>query len=72
MGSSLTGEAAGAGEFGLLEADIEEAVSILHLHTAKAMAAQKSQAAARAELVSRLELALQVMTAQVPATPAGQ
>ncbi len=62
MGSKRMGASGGGAlEFGMLEADIEEAMSILHLHTAKALAATRSQAVARAEVVSRLEAALQVM-----------
>jgi hypothetical protein len=68
MGSTRTGEPGDGGlEFRMLAADIEEAISILHLDTARARAAIASQAAARAEVVARLETALQAAAVQ----PAG-
>jgi hypothetical protein len=59
MGSTRTRESIDSDpELGLLEADLEEAMSILGLHTVRAQAAIASQAAARAEVVSRLQAAV--------------
>jgi hypothetical protein len=43
------------------EADLEEAVSILRLHTARVRAALADQTAARAEVVARLDAARHVL-----------
>lgn len=65
MGSTRTRESSDSDpELGLREADLEEAVSILQWHSARAQTAIASQTAARAEVVSRLDAELHAMARQ--------